>query len=71
MEEFARNAVHEWYSQIDNYDFDTHDKKDQNAEEVNAFAQVVWKSSGKVGVGLALSGDCKFVYGTESTLFSK
>ena len=65
MEEFARNAVHEWYSQIDNYDFDTHDKKDQNGSEVNSFTQLVWKGARRMGVGIAFDEDAKTVYGIQ------
>ena len=64
--EFGENAVKEWYSQIDNYNFDTHDKKELNGGEINSFTQVVWKGATHVGVGISPTQDGKFVYGTRS-----
>ena len=64
--EFGKNAVKEWYSQINNYDFNTHDKKTENGGDVNSFCQVVWKGAEKCGTGIAPTDDGKFVYGNGS-----
>ena len=52
---------------MDNYDFETHDKKDENGVEVNSFAQLIWKGAGRVGTGIAPTEDGKFVYGIALT----
>ncbi|CAG5104882.1 Oidioi.mRNA.OKI2018_I69.chr1.g1634.t1.cds [Oikopleura dioica] len=62
FEESVRDAVKEWYSQIDNYNFDTHGKKDPYGESVDSFVQVVRKATSALGVGIALSQDKKFLY---------
>ena len=46
-------AVNDWYSEISNYDFNTHGSK---GGVVGHFTQVVWKSSLEVGIGYYCQG---------------
>ncbi|CAG5104889.1 Oidioi.mRNA.OKI2018_I69.chr1.g1641.t1.cds [Oikopleura dioica] len=62
LQEIAKNAVTDWYSQIDNYDFETNGKKDENGGEVDYFTRLVWKSNKWIGVGVAMTEDRKSAY---------
>ena len=54
----ARDAAKCWYDEIDLYNF----KHPKYSEETGHFTQLVWKSSQKMGVGVALSANGKEVY---------
>ncbi len=54
----ARDAMESWYEEIDLYSF----KHPEYSEETGHFTQMIWKSSEKLGVGVALSGDGREVY---------
>ena len=54
-----------WYSQIDNYDFDNHAKIDPNGKSVFNFTQIVWKNSEYLGVGMAKTTDGTQVVGRD------
>ncbi len=54
----ARDAAKSWYSEIEFYSF----KHPQYSEETGHFTQMIWKSSNKLGVGVALSATGREVY---------
>ncbi len=54
----AREATKSWYGEIEYYSF----KHPQYSEETGHFTQMIWKSSQKLGVGVALSADGREVY---------
>jgi uncharacterized protein YkwD len=54
----VRDATKSWYDEIDLYSF----KHPKYSEETGHFTQMVWKSSRKIGVGVALSPDGREVY---------
>ncbi len=54
----AREAAKSWYDEIEYYSF----KHPQYSEETGHFTQMIWKSSQRLGVGVALSADGREVY---------
>jgi glioma pathogenesis-related protein 2 len=54
----ASAAVKSWYEEIDLYDF----KRPNYSEETGHFTQMVWKSTIKMGMGVAVSADGREVY---------
>jgi uncharacterized protein YkwD len=54
----AREAANSWYEEISMYKF----KNPQYSEETGHFTQMIWKSSQKLGVGVALSANGREVY---------
>ncbi len=54
----AKDAAKSWYDEIEHYSF----KHPQYSEETGHFTQMIWKSSQKLGVGMALSADGREVY---------
>jgi len=54
----AKDAAKSWYDEITLYNF----KHPQYSEETGHFTQMVWKSSQKLGVGVALSANGREVY---------
>jgi glioma pathogenesis-related protein 2 len=54
----VRSAMKSWYEEIDLYDF----QHPKYSEETGHFTQLVWKSTKKLGVGVALSADGREVY---------
>jgi hypothetical protein len=49
----ANDAIEKWYYEIQSYNFQTFESKDENY--VNNFTQLIWNSSKKVGFGLSIS----------------
>ena len=58
-EEIVTKALEKWYSQGENYSYET--GKTKNATAIGSFTQMMWKNSQKLGVGIAKSGDQTFV----------
>jgi len=54
----AREATKSWYDEIDLYNY----KYPRYSEETGHFTQMIWKSTKKMGVGVALSADEREVY---------
>ncbi|CAF0861552.1 unnamed protein product [Rotaria sp. Silwood1] len=54
----AREATKSWYDEIELYSF----KRPYYSEETGHFTQMVWKSTQKIGIGVALSADEREVY---------
>ena len=54
----ARDAMKSWYDEIELHSF----KRPKYSEETGHFTQLVWKSTRKMGVGVALSADGREVY---------
>jgi len=54
----GKEATKSWYDEIDLYSF----KRAKYSEETGHFTQLVWKSTQKIGVGVALSPNGREVY---------
>lgn len=54
----VRVAMKSWYDEIDLYSF----KNPGYSEETGHFTQMVWRSTKKLGVGMAVSADGREVY---------
>ena len=54
----AKEAAKSWYDEIEHYSFN----RPQYSEETGHFTQMVWRSSQRLGVGVALSADGREVY---------
>ena len=54
----SRTTVASWYSEINDYDF----KRPKYSEETGHFTQMVWKSTKRIGIGIALSSNGREVY---------
>ncbi|XP_066910416.1 uncharacterized protein [Clytia hemisphaerica] len=54
----VEDACKAWYDEIDDYDFKTHGKKASSPSNkmIGHFTQMVWKSTTKIGVGIAYKG---------------
>jgi uncharacterized protein YkwD len=63
----ARDAAKSWYDEIDLYSF----KRAKYSEDTGHFTQLVWKSTQKMGVGVALSADGREVYIVNQGYFEK
>ena len=54
----GKDAAKSWYDEIDLYSF----KRAKYSEETGHFTQMIWKSTQKMGVGVALSPNGREVY---------
>lgn len=52
----CENACAAWYSEIKDYDFQTHGKKSGTTNAIGHFTQMVWKQTSKVGCAIAYNG---------------
>jgi len=54
------DAVHSWYEEYKNYNYNTHKQINRGGEAVGHFTQVVWKASTTLGMGIAVRKEGSF-----------
>jgi len=57
--EFVKKAINDWYNEEGQYNYNS---GDSNGATLH-FTQVVWKSSEKLGLGIAINGNSVYIVG--------